>query len=531
MKNKSIILLYTQLYDQLKINVIKNKKICKENTKIICMAFVYIFVAIMLSLYSFSLGYGLGYIGAARVIPACALSITAMVTLVLTMIKANGVLFAYSDYEMLMALPVKTSSIIISRFANMYILNILFSLVVMIPMGAAYAIYQKPSGLFYFLWVIGIFVGSLIPTTVATIIGVIIIIISSRCKHSSVVSTVLSFALIFSVAGLIGQFGSSNKINNIDLSNLKNIVGIISKSINRVYPLSSLFAKGINDYNSIYFLMFVGISILWYYLFIWILSKVYKKLNTGLMTYRKKSNFKLSSIKINTPIMALYRKEIKRFFSSTIYVINIGMGAVMLIVSTLVCFFTGPEKIENIIGVNGVPDIVVRILPFAMSTLIAMTCTTCVALSLEGKNLWILKSSPVKLITIFNSKILVNLTLLFPASIICSVLLRLRFNMKIIDTVCLFVIPIIYCFFTAVWGMFINIKMPNYQWKSEISVIKQGMASMIGMLGGALFALIPVIFVFKFRYFDYHIIEIVISSMIATLTICLYKAICRIKSI
>ena len=35
--------------------------------------------------------------------------------------------------------------------------------------------------------------------------------------------------------------------------------------------------------------------------------------------------------------------------------------------------------------------------------------------------------------------------------------------------------------FSTVFGMFINICFPNYQWENEVVVVKQGMSSMIGI--------------------------------------------------
>ena len=73
-------------------------------------------VLLMLVFYAYMLSYGLGSMGMAEVIPSYGLAITGLITLFFTALKTNGVLFAYKEYDMVMSLPVKTSTVIASRF-------------------------------------------------------------------------------------------------------------------------------------------------------------------------------------------------------------------------------------------------------------------------------------------------------------------------------------------------------------------------------------------------------------------------------
>ena len=54
---------------------------------------------------------------------------------------------------------------------------------------------------------------------------------------------------------------------------------------------------------------------------------------------------------------------------------------------------------------------------------VGLTCTTGSSISIEGKNLWILKSSPLEVKDIFISKIAVNIILLVPAIIFDTIML------------------------------------------------------------------------------------------------------------
>ena len=57
------------------------------------------------------------------------------------------------------------------------------------------------------------------------------------------------------------------------------------------------------------------------------------------------------------------------------------------------------------------------------------------------------------------------------------------------DVLFIFLIPLAFNLFTAVWGMYVNIKMPNFSWENEAAVVKQGMPAFLGIFTAMLLAL------------------------------------------
>lgn len=449
------------------------------------------FVAVMMVVYAFMIAYGLGSIGMASVIPSYAVALTSLIMLFFTAIKANGVLFAYKEYDFVMSLPVKTSTVIASRFLTMYLMNLGLTAAVMIPMGAGYLFWTSPNLLFLIKWISGILAVPLIPTTLASLLGVLIILFSSRFKYANAVVTVVSLTLTIGVLGLSFGLGSMND-SDFDLTKLQSFGEMLLHIIHKIYPPAILFYQGIVQNQISSMILFLAVSILWYYVFIKAVSAVYKRLNTSLTTYHARSNYKLTEIKASTQLAALYRKERKRFFSSTIYCLNMGMGCIMAVVASLACLFISQDTLEMVFRTENAWDIIQRILPFAIGALLSMSCTTCISLSLEGKNLWILKSLPVPDITVFKSKILWNLTLQIPAGVFAALLINIRFPLTPAMRLFTFITPIVCSLFNTLWGMMINLKMPEYEWVSETALVKQSMPAMAGMLGGLGGGLIPV---------------------------------------
>lgn len=148
--DKSIwLLLRVRFISQQRLNIFKVAGHKKEKSKrliyLICLAII----ALMASFYSGAIAYGLGYLNMTQLIPLYAFLIASLLSFFFTIFKANGELFGFFDYDTLMSLPIKTTTIIASRFMYLYIWNTLLSLLIMLPAGVIYAVFSNPNRLFY----------------------------------------------------------------------------------------------------------------------------------------------------------------------------------------------------------------------------------------------------------------------------------------------------------------------------------------------------------------------------------------------
>lgn len=158
-----------------------------------------------------------------------------------------------------------------------------------------------------------------------------------------------------------------------------------------------------------------------------------------------------------------------------------------------------------------------------------MSCTTCVSLSLEGKNLWILKSLPLERKTIYQGKILFNLLLTVPAGLVVSLIVAVRFPMDLGLRLLLFLVPAVYAAFTSVLGMYFNIKMPKYDWSSETAVVKQSASSMAGIFSGMLNGLIPLVLMLVLEGGAAEIVAFALVILEGVLAYLLYRHICTLE--
>lgn len=523
MSNVWITLLKVQLMSFFGINEMRYSKDPKKKRSLIIFGVSIIFVGICAGVYSAGIAYGLASIGLVEIIPAYMLMIISVITLLITMFKTNGILFGFKDYDMVMSLPVKTSDVITSRCMMIYVLNFLFECVVIIPAGIIYAIYVVPELSYYIMMLISIFIIPLIPMTIATALGAIITVISCRFKYKNLLNILMSFGLF------LGLFYLSMSSKNLQVDDVTNLSSALIQQINGTYLIARIFTEAICNYNILAFVAFVSISVIWFYVFIKLVAWKYNEINTALTNHETKRNYKMQSLEISSPFMALYRKELKRYFSSTIYVLNTGFGVVLLLIATIFIAIFGVENLDTLVGMPGISDMISYLAPFIITTMIVLSCTTASAISLEGKNLWILKSSPIKAKTIFDSKIAVNLTILLPTVIASGVVLAIRLKLGIVGTLMIFITPIVYSFYVAIVGIFVNIKFPNFDWISETVVIKQSSATLVSMIFQMISIMIPFGLIFAMPKELSNYIVIGSTIVIAALTGVVYSYISRQK--
>lgn len=101
------------------------------------------------------------------------------------------------------------------------------------------------------------------------------------------------------------------------------------------------------------------------------------------------------------------KKECGRYFGTTIYLLNTGIGAVMLLGFSVYVLFVRGQAALLVAQMGGV-QAVAPMLAAVVCLMQATVNPACVSISLEGRTLWILKEAPVPPRELFGAKALVN---------------------------------------------------------------------------------------------------------------------------
>lgn len=409
--------------------------------------------------------------------------------------KAQGVLFGSKDFENLMSLPIKPSVVLTSKMLELLLLNYLFTALVLIPTSIVYFRNASVSPLFFLFMLISILFVPLLPVVVASICAFGLSYISSKTKHKNIILTVLS--IIFLVGFMAASF-KMNDIMNYVIANSSSIASAMTK----VFPPAYYYADALANLSVSSLGMLIIWSVVPFIIFVAIFARSFKSINLRLGETFKKSNYKMTSLKTSSPTVALFKKELRRYLSSSIYVMNTSVGMLLVLMAAVAAAFVGAEGFIKIMMQSGDADITMAInamkdmLQFMPLMLICfgvgISCTTGSSISLEGKNLWILKSSPVKAFDIFKGKIAVNLALTIPSIILCTILFWIGFDLTFVNTMWTLLIPTLLAVLVAVSGVIINLYFPKMEWKNETQVVKQSLSSMVSMFMGVILVAIVI---------------------------------------
>ena len=453
---------------------------------------VFCYIMIIFAVFGMSMGMmaSLQPLGAEYIVLNIMMMAASVMVLFTTIYKVNGTLFGFRDYDLQMALPIKTSTLIASRVLILYFLNILFVLGVMVPAGVAYAIIAQPAAAFYPFFIITLFAIPMLPIIIATVIGTLIAMAASRFKRKNGMSVILT--VVAFVAFMVVWLGFWTNSGDI-MMNFADVGGMVNNVLTSIYPMTALYGNAVGGFDILALVLFLVISFGAFAVFTAVVAKLFKKLNTSITTTRAAANYKMTELKETSPKKALYKKEMKRYFSSSQYVLNTAVGPLLLVVVSVILLVSGVDGFGVYSDIPGFAHLLSAAAPLGIAFFIVIASTTASAISLEGKNLWIVKSLPVDTRLILKAKLNVALTIYIPTVIVCGTLFNLALSPDPLFIVLMYALPLAYSYFSALFGLKSNLGSPNFDWTNEVTVVKQSKPVLVTMLVGMLLSIVPAI--------------------------------------
>ena len=198
----------------------------------------------------------------------------------------------------------------------------------------------------------------------------------------------------------------------------------------------------------------------------------------------KKAKYREKQISVRSADNALLGKEFRRFLSSPNYMLNSGLGIILMIVvavALLVKADTVRAILAEIFGEKN--DMIFLIAAAAGCIMTSMNDMTAPSVSLEGKNLWLVQVFPVSAWQVLMAKLKMHLILTWIPAAIMVISLEVVLQPRLVFAVLIPLAVASYILFMALFGLSMNLKMPNVTWTNEIVPIKQSMCVMITLFG------------------------------------------------
>ena len=413
-----------------------------------------------------------------------------------------------------MSLPIKSSTILASKLLGMLSVTYIEAAFVLFPASIVYFIRAGNLSWTYFLMLaIGFIFVPMIPLVVASILAVLITYISSRFKYKNLITII--FSMVFFLLIMLISFKTQDFINSF----VRNSESI-AEGISKVYIPALYLKKALIEFNIFYLIQFIAISLIPFVVFILIFSKTFRGINGKLGESYKKANYKIGELNLNSEMKALTMMEVRKYFSIPIYVLNTAFGMILMLVGAVFSFFVKPENLAMIVEIPNSQNILPIGLLVATFFVIGLAPTTSSSISLEGKNLWIIKSLPIDVKKIFKAKIYLNLLVTVPIAVISNVLLFISLSLNIKYLIFNIFILIMYAIVSAMVGLLINLYFPKLQWTSATTVVKQSASVLLSMVFTLIF-IATVVCVIIFTYKNTLLFLLIILILLILLIIIL----------
>ncbi len=486
--NNTILLIKSQLINSSGINKLQKSMSKGERLKAGLFAGLILFVILIIfsqmTLYAWVISDFLVEKDMKDVLIIIGVALSMLLCLFMSIYKGAGYLFAFKDFDLLMSLPVSRTAILVSKLFMIVITNIGLSLLLGFPYLMVYGIKTSQGAAYYLAALLILTLSSLVPLTLGSLLSLLLGKISSKSRHTNLLLIIGSFVAL--ALFMVGMFS----LNSLTTSKIENLVNSI-RSLKAVYYPFGLYTDALVSLNIASLLIFSFISVIVFAAFILLFSKSFKAINSSMQEKYKASNYKMTELNVQTTAVALFKKELSFYFSSYIYAINTGFGAIMMPLITVLLIING-SKVTTMLNIMPINIPISLLVTLAMAMCVSLTCTTSPSISLEGKNLWIIKSLPLKVIDIFNSKILLNIVVTAPILVICSTILAAAFRFTFIEYLLCIAVGLCYCGFIAVMGLIINLHFPKLEWNTQVTAVKQSASVLIAIFSGFLYILIPV---------------------------------------
>ncbi len=481
MKNKDILLLKTLLRSTSSINIYRTTKDKKQKGKIIGgfigMALLYL----MLIGYCVLMAVGSAYFGLQQSLPDMTAVMISLLSFVFTLLKAGSYLFGFREYEMLMALPFSEKTIVGGKFMYMYMKNLPWNVSISIAMLIGYGLTASPAWYAYPLWIVLTFFLPVIPMLAACFISFLIARIGTMFKRWKIVQTILTFAFILLAISLrffIEKVARDDKIEETFTAFTDSM-----ERTGRIYLPVGWFKGAVTGHVIPDALLLIITTVLLYEIVFTIFSRSYKKINSAMKTVVASHRVKIEDGKRRSAIQTMAIKELKRFTGSTNYLVNVGFGYIIALIIGVASLFIGTDRLLEMV-VQDAPltvNMILPAIPFVVYFMTGMVPMTTCSPSLEGKNYWIIDSSPLTGAEIYGGKILASLYVSVPAQLISTVLLCISAKASIAETLGFVLVGTVLCLFSSIYGCACGLHFLKLEWENEIEVIKQGTAVVVYM--------------------------------------------------
>lgn len=431
----------------------------------------------------------------AELVPLCEMGLTWLyfamagtVALALSMLGSvfmtQAQLYDAKDNERLLSMPIPPKYILLTRIAMLFTTTAGYTLAVLLPAFGIYAFSYGASATMIIGWLFTFVALSLISQSVCCALGWVLHKLLSRLRNKAVVS--LLYMVIFMAVYWYFYANVNSFLSGLVMQGTQ-----IAGAMKYVWPL---YAIGMACGGSLLHTLLVTLLSAAIALFtLWRLSASFiSSVRTSGAKVGAKHKSGKASAKQRTPVLSVTHKEQRKFFTSPAYLMNFGFGLVIIPVLPIAAAIFRGKLMQMISLMSFRPEWIALGIFGVMAFCIATSCATAPSISLEGKNLWVLRTMPISGKTVLLGKLLMVCRLQMPLVAVSVLALCLIAGCDIGLTVLTVCVCVLFCWFVGTLGLVMNLLAPRFDWQSENQPCKQSLSVFVTMFGAYFFAAVIV---------------------------------------
>lgn len=383
-------------------------------------------------------------------------------------------LYQAKDNDLLLSMPIPASRIMLIRLLGVYAIGLMYELMVIIPTQIVWFRTVPFSAVGAVFVVLIPLVLSVLVLVLTAVLGWVVALIAGRLKHKNMVTVFASLAFIAIYYYVYGQAYSMLQ------SILVNAEAVGDKMKSILYPLyhMGLAAEG----NVLSMLIFTAIIGALFGIVYAVLSRSFIKLATA-NRGAAKTAYKRQKAKVSPVGRALLQKELRRFLGSSNYMLNCGLGILLMPIAAVLLVWKAGD-LQMFLSEPLLQKYIPLFAVGAICMIATMNDMTAPSVSLEGKNLWLAQSLPITGREALMAKLKLHLLLTLIPAVPLLVVVEWLIKPTLFLAIMMPVTTVLFVVLMAALGLSINLKMPNLNWTSEVVPIKQSMSVMIALFGG-----------------------------------------------
>ncbi len=384
---------------------------------------------------------------------------------------AKTKLYEAKDNDLLFSMPIPSWLVLFSRAAGLYLFTLAFEALIFVPAIVAYLVEIGFSAVVLLYGMLTLLVMPFGALAVCMILGWLLALLAAKLPAKNVMTVLATIAFL---AVYFVLYYKMNDLLTYVLTNGGEVAGAMQVWLFPFWKMG-LGCEGDIVGFLLYTLVFLGLFAVVY----GIVSKTYLHLATA-NRGGKKAAYKSKEGKQGSWASALLKKECMRFMKNPMVAMNCCLGTLFFLVLPFILLFS--TEFREMIALVSEDETFALILAALLASLCSMNTMAVSSVSLEGENLWILRSLPISTEKILAVKgafhfFMTGLPALF-AAVFMSILLKIQAGFVIWTAI----FSVIFAAFSAILGLVINLKMPNLHWTNEVVAVKQSVAVIVAML-------------------------------------------------